>query len=339
MKKTLLKKNNLKKSTSKLKIKIDPLEALSMDFISAGIACQALCLLDTSGILKKIIDKGSLKKTSLKKFKNSHLIKSILVTLVGANILFSNDTHYFFTDLGYYVAKKIGFITLPLEGYKKLIAKQTQLLHDPKSYKNTDIDFSKIAQASIQFGEENLDPLLLDIFRSLKPKGTICDLGCGTGEKLVKICKKTHSSGLGIEQNRHVIKESKKYTKNSPQVDIIRGSIDSLKGVWEDVTVAMISFVFHDIPSKKECSKMINSYLTHFPRLHHLIVVDIVSPSPQVPTNLPGFDYVHGLQGFSPRNYEETLDTFIKGQYNIDQEIVVPNMPNTFIWILSPQRN
>ena len=53
---------------------------------------------------------------------------------------------------------------------------------------------------------------------------------------------------------------------------------------------------------------------------------------------MPGFDYIHGLQGFTPRTYEETLNTFKKANYKIFQEIEVPNMPNTFIWILKPSK-
>ena len=192
------------------------------------------------------------------------------------------------------------------------------------------------AASSIDFSSDNLDPLLLKIFEAINTKGTICDLGCGTADKLVKICQATNSPGLGIEFDKQVIKESKKLIKNFPQIEIIHGSLAALKGVWEDVTVAMINFVCHDITSINECSKILRSYQTHFPRMRYLIIVDIVSPSKKVPTIMPGFDYVHGLQGLSPKNYEETLETFQKAHYCLLQEISVPNMSNTFIWILQP---
>jgi hypothetical protein len=69
------------------------------------------------------------------------------------------------------------------------------------------------------------------------------------------------------------------------------------------------------------------------------VVVDIVSLSEKIPTIMPGFDYVHGLQGITPRNYEETLEIFERSGYRVFQEFSVPNMPNTFIWILMPNKN
>ena len=69
-----------------------------------------------------------------------------------------------------------------------------------------------------------------------------------------------------------------------------------------------------------------------------LIVVDIVLMSNAVPTNFPGFDYVHGLQGVSPRTYEETINVFTKSQFSVRKEIAVPHMPNMFIWVLEASK-
>ena len=80
------------------------------------------------------------------------------------------------------------------------VVSQFQLFKNP-SIKDSDIDFGALALASIDFGINNLDPLILDVFRAIKPKGTICDLGCGTGERLVQICKTLNSPGLGIEKS------------------------------------------------------------------------------------------------------------------------------------------
>ncbi len=72
-----------------------------------------------------------------------------------------------------------------------------------------------------------------------------------------------------------------------------------------------------------------------------LVVVDIVSYSKKIPAIMPGFDYVHGLQGFAPRTYEENIEIFKEAQYDVLQEINAPNMPNTFMldseisWMIS----
>ncbi|NGX32588.1 MAG: hypothetical protein K1060chlam4_00637 [Candidatus Anoxychlamydiales bacterium] len=335
-KKIKIKKNNFKTEVAKSFKQENELEKASMKFLSYGIACQAICLIEHASILKILLNKGKFRENQIKNFKNPSLIKTAFISLIGAKIISYKDNNYFLTKFGKYIAKKIGFITIPFVGYRKLISKQSELLDNPESFKFSDIDFPAIALSSIDFGVDNLDPLLIKIFKVIKPRGTICDLGCGTGEKLVKICQVTNSPGLGIEQSKGVIKESQKFIKNYPEIEIVKGSITALKGVWEDVTVALISFVCHDIKSKNKCSKILYSYQKHFPRMKCLIVVDIVSLSKKVPTIMPGFDYVHGLQGLTPRTYEETIETFEKARYDVLQEISVPNMSNTFIWILKP---
>lgn len=335
-KKTKIKKNNFKTEVSKSFKQEKDLEKASMEFLSFGIACHALCLIEHANILKILLNKGKFRENQIKNFKNPSLMKTAFISLIGAKVAYYRDKNYFLTKFGKYLAKKIGFITVPFVGYRKLISKQIELLDNPENFNSSDIDFPAIALASIDFGADNLDPLLIKIFKAIKPRGTICDLGCGTGEKLVKICQVTNSPGLGIEKSKGVIKESQKFIKNHPEIEIVKGTITALKGVWEDVTVSLISFVCHDIKSQQECSKILYSYQKHFPRMNCLIVVDIVSLSKKVPTIMPGFDYVHGLQGLIPRTYEETIETFERAHYKVLQEIKVPNMSNTFIWILKP---
>ena len=98
----------------------------------------------------------------------------------------------------------------------------------------------------------------------------------------------------------------------------------------------MIGFVFHDINPITKSVKFLKSIHEHFPRMRCLIVIDIVSLSESFPTMLPGFDYVHGLQGITPRSYEETLEAFEKAHFKIIDEVSVPNMPNTFLWVVKP---
>lgn len=310
-------------------------EFSAIEFISIGIACHALCLIDHVGILKKLQEDGIVPEKEILSFKNVHLIKAAFVTLIDAKVICLNDRNYILSALGKRLAKNIGLITVPLNGYRKLFSKQFKLLNNP-SVRNSDIDFGALALASIDFGANEIDPLILDIFRTMKPKGTICDLGCGTGERLVQICKALNLPGLGIEQSDQAILRGQKYIKNGMRIEIVQGDITNLNEVWEDVDTVTMSFVCHDISSYEMCIRILRSFQNNFPRMKHLIVVDIVSFSEKVPSIMPGFDYVHGLQGMTPRNYEETVEVFKKANYFISNEIQVPNMPNTFIWILKP---
>ena len=314
------------------------LEEDSLNFINSGLACHALTLLEAAGILKILIDKESFPDEEIQAFNNPALLTAAFMTLKKTKLLKETTEGYQLTKLGKSIAKKIGYLTFPLIGYRKLFSKQFELLNDPKSFKESDIDFSSVAFSSISFGEEHLDPLLIKIFLSLNPKGTICDLGCGTCEKLAKICKATNSPGLGIDHDKKVIKLSKKYTKKFSNIEAIQGKIEQLDGIWEDVAVILLSQIFHDLIPKLHAIEVLASYKKHFPRLNWVVIADIVSPSNSVPTILPGFDYVHGLQGFISRTYEENYEVFEKAGYTVMKEYPVPNMPNFFIWILFPNR-
>ena len=71
--------------------------------------------------------------------------------------------------------------------------------------------------------------------------------------------------------------------------------------------------------------------------MKYFFFIDTVAPSEANDSILPGFDYVHGLQGLMMRTYEETLLLFDRSSYSLCKEIPIPNMPNTYLWILSPE--
>lgn len=305
------------------------------EFTSIGLGCHALCLLDNAGVLSELDKRnGTSLQYLISKAKNPSLIRGALATLAGANVLKIQDHKIYLTDLGVTLVENIGIISLPFKGYNQLLAKQYQLLHHPEQWSDTEIDYQAIAESSISFGIHYLDPILIELIEELHPKGTICDLGCGTAEKLTRICKKFHISGLGFERDPKVVAESKEYTKNFPNIEVVEADITKLKGVWEDVELGMISAVLHDLEPESECISFLNSLSDHFPRMQSLVVVDIVSMSEGAPSVFPGFDYVHGLQGVSPRTYEETLHVFNKSHFSLRKEIPVPYMPNMFIWVL-----
>lgn len=322
------------------KQKTESLQLLDVDcitFLTIGLSSQAICLIKRAGILDKILSEGGLRLEALNAFKNPPLIKAALTTLVASNVLSYSNNRYELTTLGKKLADNIDLFILPLVGYRKLFEKQYDLLDKPEMWTHSDIDYKTIAESSIGFGLKSLGPILLDVFRELNPHGTICDLGCGTGEKLKTICAALSLKGLGIEQDFEVVHSSEKSTKISECVQIIQGDITKLDEVYEEVTVAMLSFVLHDISSEVQVVDFLNSILVHFPNLQSLVIVDIVAMSESISTIMPGFDYVHGLQGIIPRTYNETIEVFLKANFTVTREVSVTDMPNTYVWVI--QRN
>lgn len=306
-----------------------------VEFIAIGLSCHALCLIEKIGLLNKIKDAESrcILISEIESYNNPHLLKSAFATLIEAKVIEVKNKSYFLTDLGIHLSENIGALTLPFSGYQKLLSKQFQLIDNSQNWSFEDIDFLQVALSSIQFGKQYLEPVLLEVFNLLSPQGTICDLGCGSGEKLSKICKNIHSKGLGIEHSHETVEIANKMFGNNVNLEIIQGDILCLDGTWEDVEVVFSSFVYHDIPTKKT-KEFLLSLKHHFPRVKHTIIVDIVSPSDDMQSIMPGFDYVHGLQGLSPRNYTEVLKTFSDAKLRVTKEIAVPNMPNTYVWVI-----
>lgn len=318
--------------------KISDVPIGALDFVSIGMSCHALCVIHQEEILDKLLRNGIFPKKLVKKYKNPHLINAALVTLSGTNVIQMSDGAYRLTSLGREIAKSISLFTLPFIGYRKLLYKQTNIINDPKGWSDKDIDHEAVALSSIDFGKESIDPILTNIIRHIDPRGTICDLGCGAGQKLLKLCSDFRLDGLGIDKDLKALGKSKSKTKEGNKIEFIQADIRKINGVWEDVEVALISFVLHDISSEEEVLTFLNSLKNHFPRLRCLVIVDIVSLSETVPSIFPGFDYVHGLQGITPRNYEETKDLFDSSLFKCVREDSVPRMPNTFVWTLEPKK-
>lgn len=307
----------------------------SLDFVSIGLACHAICLLEKATLLKRL--SGGLTQKDISSSSNPALIRSAIITLLGSKVVEYKKEAFILTSLGNKLLEDLGSIMLPFHGYRKLLAKQYDLLNHPNDWDDTDIDFLSIAEASSNFGSRDLLPLLYNVFEHIiKPKGTICDLGCGVGDKLLSICSHLKKPGLGVEKSKETVKQAKNFLSNQNDIEIIKGDIKKLDGIWEDVDVVMVNFVYHDF-STKESLKFLKNIKTNFPRLKFLVISDIVSFSEKHSSIFPGFDYVHGCQGITVRDFSEIKSSFKFGNYSINFECQVENMPNTYVWVLQPK--
>lgn len=303
------------------------------DFVSAGIACHAFALVDRIGILDVFKTKGFFDLKELGHYKNPPAIKAALNSLKVADILEREHSRYFLTKLGQQLVKERGLITMLFDGYSPLMANQLDIAEGKVPEPSKYINGSSVALSSIQFGEE-VDSLIIETVKGLKPKRTICDLGCGTADRLVKVCGATGLPGLGLDDHAGTLRLASLMTKNYPQISVEKGDVSHLKGVWEDVEILMQSFMLHDIDPEVEAVQMLKSYKDHFPHFKYLIVVDIVAIEDNSQEHMPGFDYVHGLQSIEPRKYQETLSLFHKAGYKIKKEVQI-GMPNTYLWVLA----
>lgn len=314
----------------------------ALEFINSGISCNCLVLLKELKLLNFLLDGGSIDLTMISNPKfctNYTAAYSALITLEKTRVVKRKIDRFSLTALGYALSNYIGLITMLFDGYGLLMAEQTKIAKNKTKLPFKLIRGDSIAEASIHFGKHTVNPLISKIFSRINLRGTICDLGCGLGTRLAWLCKETKNAGLGFENDAKAIQLAKKKFKKERLVSFEKADITRLNGIWEDVTVVMQYFVFHDFLKKKDCVEKLNSYLKHFPNLKCFIYVDVVSPSKAKDQIMPGYDYVHGLLGIKTPTYEETIRLFNLSDYSIIEEQAVPDLPNTFVWILYPNRN
>jgi len=298
----------------------------ALSFISSGVACFALIFLDRLGILDKLIKFGKVNKKQLSSSKDDLIIETSFLELEINGIIKNEDTFYELTPLGIEVVHYSGLIHYIYNGY-------CNVLSNPKE--KIKINHTSVIRGSNLLGEEFIDKVILKELSRLSISGTICDLGCGDGRRLLKICKSFKCNGLGFELEY----SSLKYTKGQvhKSVQICEADITKLHGIWNDVGVLIQVMVMHDFTSENACRTTINSFMHHFPNIKFFLYCDIVAPSRSLRTQLPGFDYIHSLLGIKTRTYEETIKLFKKTKFQITKEIPIIKMPNTFLWVLTPK--
>ena len=316
-------------------------KSCALDFITTGISCYCLVYLKNVGILELLLQGKSIDcdVLSCAEFAEQRVaIRSALITLERVKVVERRSDAFYLTELGLSLGEYIGLIVLLFEGYGSLMAKQGEIAQHLPCKVSELLNGKSIAESSIQFGKNTVDPLVSRLLLELQSKGTLCDLGCGVGTRLTRLCRETGNPGLGFENDDQAIALARE--NNQPEDGLIfeKGDITEIKGVFENVVVLMQYFVFHDFVLRGDWVAMIDSYLTNFPNLDYFIYVDIVAPSKVQNGFMPGFDYVHGLQGIETPTYEQMHDQFKQSQFNIKQEIPVPGLPNTFLWVLIPKK-
>ncbi len=312
-----------------------------MEFVAAGISCNALTVLDKVGLLQDLVNRGIVEEEEFsgnELYANPILIKSAIKSLCASKILKKTGSFFTLTTFGKKLVKHIGLINLLYNSYSGLLAMQTKLAYDKSIPFHGAIDFKSMALASDQIASDVVDPILINLFNKIEVSGTICDLGCGSGERLGNLCKQLNVPGLGIEYCDESIKLAQERYGDLP-IQFEVGDVSKLRNVWEDVQIVMQSFMTHDLFPTSKCAPILKSYQLNFPNMKYLAILDIVSSDYSSRGYAPGYDYVHGLQGIETYNYRKVIDVYLKAGYEIEMEFKMPILPNTYLWMLKPQKN
>lgn len=315
-------------------------QELCFKFIDAGIACNALTVLDALGILKDLVNKGSFEEIELgdrETYPNPIFVRSALKLLCVNGILTFSHGIYRLTDFGQDLSSNIGFINLLYRSYSEAFSKQVEVALGRRKSITDLIDYKAMAQASDQLVGEDLDHVFVDILKRLRLKGTLCDLGCGSGSRLIRLCKMLNTRGLGIDQCERSLSLARQNCADLP-IDFVKEDASKIRGVWEDVEVVMQCFMTHDIYPRENIQKMLQAMLKSFPSVKFVIILDVVSASSMNADDVsaPGFDYVHGLQNIETYPLDEMVQIFNESNYEVIMQEEASVVPNTYLWVLKP---
>lgn len=303
--------------------RVDPLQ-----FISSSIGCFALSFLERRNLLEKIASK-QLNESSLEIYKDRIAIRSAIHALIQCKIIYRKERPYTLTPLGKSVVNHISLIQMLLGGYGNLMVRS--IVEKPTRFPIHD---TEVAKASVPFGKNSIDPIVLEEISFLSPSKTICDLGCGIPNRLIDFCTRFRIEGLGLDYSEKTLNIGKRLTKRYRNISLEREDITKLQKIWPNVDILMQYFVLHDITPVSKCISVLNSYRIHFPNFRYFVYIDIVF-SPDDSEHMPGFDYVHGLQNIQTRTYKETIDLFKEASLSIYKERRIDALPNTYLWILT----
>ena len=302
---------------------VDPLR-----FISSSIGCFALSFLARRDLLEKIVNK-QLEESSLEVYEDRIAIRSAIHALMQSKIIYREERPYTLTPLGKAVVNHISLIQMLLGGYGNLMVRS--IVEKPTRFPIHD---TEVARASIPFGKNSIDPIVLEEISFLCPSNTICDLGCGIPNRLIDFCTRFRARGLGLDCSKKTLNIGKKLTKGHLNITLEREDITNLQKIWPSVDILMQYFVLHDITPASKCISVLNAYRSHFPNFRYFVYIDIVF-SHDDSDHMPGFDYVHGLQNIQTRTYKETIDLFKEASLSIYKERQIDTLPNTYLWILT----
>jgi SAM-dependent methyltransferase len=220
-------------------------------------------------------------------------------------------------------------------GYRNLLSNQASIARDEPATRWNLVDSFSVAKASIHFGKNVINEIILNIIQENACKGGICDLGCGAATRLLYLCRNTNLKGYGFDLSKVSIKKARENIKKEDQVSVKVQDITKIEKIYTDVEILLQAFVMHDC-SDDICKKTLMSYRKTFPNAKLFIYVDAVA-SVDFSSNslLPGFEYIHGLLNIKLRNKKQTLKIFKNSGFEICDEIEIPDYPNCFVWVLS----
>ena len=203
-----------------------------------------------------------------------------------------------------------------------------------------------IAEAGRDYGSRFVDRYFEAVLND-EPFEVVCDLGCGSAERLLKIAgRRPDVRCVGVDIDAKVVGLARERVREASlegRVVVLEGDLRNLspRPEFEEVELLLSFFVGHDVWPRERCARVLRELPGLFPRVRRFLLCDTfrsdAAPSPDLPTFTLGFELTHGVMGQYIPSESEWLALFEEAGWSCVGTHAV-GIPFSAIFDLRPRR-
>lgn len=324
---------------------------LPANLFNSAIAAFSIVALSEVLVLDEIKSAGVLHIDSYAKEKNLNTpaLKSLIDVAIGEGIIKSSPDGDTVTPGPEFssIYRTKGFFTWLLGGCGELLRTSgTVIRNEFRTNGFINRDARMIGAGTGDFGAQFIDSEF-DEFIEQQELSCVADLGCGSGERLIRILQANpEARGVGIDSAAGAVELARERLKESGLADratVIQADVHEMPGRPEFREVDFVtSFLMgHDFWPRERCLRMFDLIRESFPGLRSFVMCDTyksgVIPSSEIPLLTLGFEHVHALMGQSIPTLDDWRSVFKEARWSVDKEIDLVLPPFTKIFQLVPE--
>ncbi|MFF8784453.1 SAM-dependent methyltransferase [Streptomyces sp. NPDC015125] len=207
-------------------------------------------------------------------------------------------------------------------------------------------DMRAVALGSRLIGEEEVEPLF-DRVLADPPVEKVADLGCGSGQRLIRILgNHPGARGVGVDISHASVQlatESVDEAGLTDRITVLQGDVLALepRPEFADVDTVTCVFMGHDFWPHDSCVRTLRRLRTAFPAAKRLFICDVVRttelPGPDTTIFTLGFEAIHALMGDYLPTYDQWHKAFEESGWECRSVQPSTTPPNGYLFELTPR--
>ncbi|MEV6766569.1 class I SAM-dependent methyltransferase [Streptomyces sp. NPDC051105] len=318
------------------------------DLFSSYVAASALSAAHQLGLLDELSSKG---ETPFRGRSDQQLDENVVRTihraLHWAQVVEIKEDDLVVPGARFeeaYAAR--GYFYWLVKGCGELFSTAPDVAHeDQRSGDFYHRDMRAVAIGSRLIGEEEVEKLFDAVLADLD-LGKVADLGCGSGQRLIRIAgNHTGVHGVGVDISGAAVQlaaESVGEAGLADRITVLKGDALALEPLPEFADVDTITCVFmgHDFWPYESCVRTLRGLRTAFPAAERLFICDVVRttelPGPDTTIFTLGFEAIHALMGDYLPTYDQWQEAFTESGWNCTAVHPTTTPPNGYLFELVP---